>query len=254
MTLNILASANDFSAIVDMVALIFILCFALFGFMNGFTKTFFSTFGTIIAIFLAVLLSSSVSSFLQEKFSFVSVVSDSISGVLNGIFGEEFMSMNLANASEEVLRNSGLAGFVLNVVLQVKADGSLPMDTTLTDIICPTFAYYIVLIISVIALFILFKLIFYLVSEIIKNSYKNGLIKKFDKTFGLALGFINGIVNLEILIMVISIVPIAFFQDLYISIQMSSIASIVEKINLFGVILNALSSQTVIDAIKLIIQ
>ena len=70
---------------------------------------------------------------------------------------------------------------------------------------------------------------------------------------GFALGLINGIVNLEILIMVIKIIPIALFQDIYLAIQASTIASFIENINLFGLLLGSISIPDISTFIKGII-
>ena len=241
---------NNYSAMADIVALAFIALFALFGFIRGFTKTFFSIFGTIIAIVLAVLLAPLLTEFLQNSFSLINTVSDSISGVLTNIFGEELLNMNLGQASEEVLGKTSLASFITSIVLQLRTDNTIPLDTTLNQIICPTFAYYVVLIISAIALFILIKIVFIIVKKLVKLAYACELVRNVDRLLGAILGAINGIFNLELIILVISIIPIALFQDIYAGIQASIFANFIEDINLYGLLLNALSSQNVIGAIK----
>ena len=243
----------NYSAISNIVALVFILVFALWGLVRGFTKTFFSVFGTILGLLFAVLLSSSVANFLQEKFNFVTTVSDSLGGVLTGIFGDELMDTTLREATTEYLESQGLGSFIINIVLSVQADSTIPMDTTLNQIICPTFGYYIALIIAVIGLFIIFKLMFALISSIVKKMYANGIVMRLDKTLGLVLGLIHGVVILELVIMVISIIPIGFFQDIYAGIQTAAFANFIEDINLFKLILNSISNANIVGAIKSII-
>ena len=236
-------------AIVDLVALGFVACFAVIGFIHGFTKTFFKTFGTIIALLLAVLLTSSVVNFMEKTFSLVSSLSDSVAGVLGGIIGEDLMNMNLADASEEILKEAGVAGFIVKIIVKVKLEGTVAAQTSLREIICPTFAYYIALILSAIVLFILFKLIIKVLSEII-SKHTNIVVKSFDKTLGMVLGLINGLINLEIVIMVISIIPISFIQDLSVLIQTSTITKFLHDINIFGLIMSAISSDSVVNSIK----
>lgn len=240
---------DNFGAIIDISALAFIAIFALIGFMKGFAKTFFSVFGTFIALLLAVLLASGVTQLLQNLFSIIDPVSQSLSGVLGSIIGEDLMNMDLSHANQEILSEAGLAGFLVNIVLAVKAEGSIPQDTTLDQIICPTFAYYIVLILTAIALFILFKFLFRIIQKIIKSAYKFKLIKGIDRGLGLVLGILNGVLSLEFVILLFSILPIAFCQDVYAGIQASVIAKFIEDINLYGVILNALTSKNIIDMI-----
>lgn len=236
-------------AIVDLVALGFVACFAVIGFIHGFTKTFFKTFGTIIALLLAVLLTSSVVNFMEKSFSLVSNLTDSVAGVLGRIIGEDLMNMNLAEASEEILKEAGIAGFIVKIIVKVQLEESVAAQTSLKEIICPTFAYYTALILSAIVLFILFKLIIKVLSEIV-SKHANLVVKSFDKTLGLALGVINGLINLEIVIMVITIIPIGFVQDLSVLIQTSTITKFLHDINIFGLIMSAISSESVINSIK----
>lgn len=239
---------TNLSATVDIVALIFVGVFALWGLIRGFTKTFFSAFGTMLSLLFAVLLCSTVANFLQEKFALVTTVSESVSVALSDAFGAELMNATLRDVSAGYLENAGLNGLLVELILSMQTE--LPLDTTLNMIICPTVSYYIVLIISVIALFIIFKIIFFLIGEIVKKLYKNRTIATFDKFFGFALGLLHGIISLELLIMAISVIPIPILQDVYSAIQVSTFANFIEDINLFNLIINAVIKSDVFDFVK----
>ena len=239
---------TNLSATVDIVALIFVGVFALWGLIRGFTKTFFSAFGTMLSLLFAVLLCSTVANFLQEKFALVTTISESVSVALSDAFGAELMNATLRDVSAGYLENAGLNGLLVELVLSMQTE--LPLDTTLNMIICPTVSYYIVLIISVIALFIIFKIIFFLIGEIVKKLYKNRTIATFDKFFGFALGLLHGIISLELIIMAISVIPIPILQDVYSAIQTSTFANFIEDINLFNLIINAVIKSDVFDFVK----
>ncbi len=239
---------TNLSATVDIVALIFVGVFALWGLIRGFTKTFFSAFGTMLSLLFAVLLCSTVANFLQEKFALVTTISESVSVSLSDAFGAELMNATLRDVSAGYLENAGLNGLLVELVLSMQTE--LPLDTTLNMIICPTVSYYIVLIISVIALFIIFKIIFFLIGEIVKKLYKNRTIATFDKFFGFALGLLHGIISLELLIMAISVIPIPILQDVYSAIQVSTFANFIEDINLFNLIINAVIKSDVFNFVK----
>lgn len=245
--MNLLLTTN-LSATVDIVALIFVGVFALWGLIRGFTKTFFSAFGTMLSLLFAVLLCSTVANFLQEKFALVTTISESVSVALSDAFGAELMNATLRDVSAGYLENAGLNGLLVELILSMQTE--LPLDTTLNMIICPTVSYYIVLIISVIALFIIFKIIFFLIGEIVKKLYKNRTIATFDKFFGFALGLLHGIISLELIIMAISVIPIPILQDVYSAIQVSTFANFIEDINLFNLIINAVIKSDVFDFVK----
>ena len=207
-----------------------------------------------MALIFSVLLAPSVANFMQSKFNSVTAMGGSISGFLNNVLGKEVMNATLSDITEGVLSKAGVSGFIISIILSFKGDSSIPQDTKVCDIIGPTFAYYVVIIIAVIALFIIFKIIFFIISEIIKKSYENKTIKRFDRTLGCALGLVNGIINLEFIIMVISILPIPFFQGIYADIQSGGFTKLIESTNLFGLIVNSISVNSIIDLVKSIIR
>lgn len=248
--MNLLLSTNV-SAIVDVVALSVIIIFAVWGFMRGFVKTFFSAFGTILSLLLAIILAPSVINFLQDKYSFIDTVSSGLEGTLSGYFGKEVMNLTLKEASREVLAGAGLTGFILDIIISVQADGAISRDAKLSQIICSTFGYYLAFIICVICLFVVFKLIFKLISEIVKKRHEQGKgFIKLDKVLGFALGFIHGIIVLEFAIIAIKTIPLAFMQELYVGVQASTFAGVIEKISLFNLLIGLLTRVNVVGFIK----
>jgi uncharacterized membrane protein required for colicin V production len=239
----------NLSATVDVIAIIFVGVFALIGFIKGFTKTFFSTFGTIIGLLLAVLLSKAVTQTLEDKFSLVTTLSDRLAGGLTSIFGDGLMNTTLRDATNEMLAQKGLS-WLSGMVGSLQADGSIPLDTTLNQIICPTFAYYIGLIISVIGLFIIFKILFFLIGKLVKRLYENRIVATVDRTLGLVFGLIRGIVTFELIVMVISIIPIAFFQDISVAVQTSIFAKFLMDINVYNLIMQSISTMNIKSIIQ----
>lgn len=249
--LNLLAS--NMSAIVDGVALGFLVLFALFGLIKGMVHTIFKICGTLLSILLAALLCSTVAGFLQEQFGIVNIISDWLSGVLGSLFGEELMAAPLSSATEGSLANAGVAGFVINIVLSFKADKTIPPETTLSQVICPSFAYYIVIIVSFIVLYFIFKLIFKIISNIIQNFFEFKPLKVIDKLLGFVLGAARGVLSFEILVMFLTAIPIVVFQDISAAIQTSNIAKILMDINLSGILMSAFANINVTEFVKAIL-
>ncbi len=243
---NILSSS--LCATIDIIALIFILVFALHGAIKGFTKTFFSLFGTFIGLLLAVLLAPSVVKFMQSKHGLISSFANELDGVVTNLFGKNVLSIKISDANKATLTSAGLGGYIASIILSLKT-GSYSPDATVGDALCPTFAYYIVLILSVVVLFILFKLIFAVLCSLVKDAYKNKKVEKFDKTLGFFLGIVHGIIIFELVIMIISIIPLNFFQNIYANIQISTIAKFIADINMFNLIITAISQNNVINII-----
>ncbi len=248
--MNLMLSTSV-SAIVDIVALSVIIIFAIWGLMQGFVRTFFSAFGTIISLLIAIILAPSVIQFVQEKYGFIDTVAKGLEGTISGYFGKEVMDLTLKEASREVLASAGLTGFILDIIISVQSDGAVANDAKISQIITSTFGYYATFVICAICLFIVFKLIFKLISEIVKKRHDQGKgLIKLDKTLGFALGLIHGIIVLEFAIIAVKTIPIAFLQDIYLAVQASTIASFIEKISLFNLIMGLLTRANVVGFIK----
>lgn len=248
---NLLASSG--SAVINIIALIFVVGFALYGLIRGFAGTFLSMFGTILSILFSILLAPTVTSFLESQHSFVTTMSGKLSGILTNIFGDEVMNLTLESASKESIKNLGLSTLIINLVLSFKKDGTIPINTTLNQIICPTFAYYVVLIISAIGLFIIFKLIFIVIANIIRKSYNIQIIEKTDKVLGFILGLISGVIYFETVVMIIGAIPLGFMQNLHTLIYSSSLANFICLINPYDSILNLISFKDIINFVSVLI-
>ncbi len=245
--LNLMSS--NISAIVDIVALVFVVVYAIFGIIKGFTKTFFAMFGTFLGLILAAALAPFMARFIESKLAWISALTESLSGVLDNFFSRDLSTMLVSSANEQTLEKMGLGGFLIKTVLSAKTSAEIPADSTVMDVIYPTFAYYIVVIISLIALFIIIKLIFFIIGEIVKKHYTNKKIKALDRVLGFVIGIFHGIIVVEMIIMIISIIPVGFFQNVYTGVQLSTFASFLEKINLFRLI----SSINLVDSVLMLI-
>ena len=242
--------AVNMPVIVDVVAVVFIAAFMIYGYAKGFVKQFVSAFGTIFSLLFAVLLCTSVANFLQTQFGLVEGIATGLDGVLTTIVGEDVMNITLGEAGREYLAQQGMAAWMIDLVMMFVSDGSLPVDTSLRQVIGPTFAYYVLIILSAVGLFIIFKILFFLLGKIINKLHSIKLIAALDNGLGCLLGLFCGVIYLEIIIMVISIIPVQAIQDVYMAIQSSVVASFVARINLYNLVLNAISSTNVVEYVK----
>ncbi len=238
---------NNLCATIDLVALALLIMFALCGFIRGFTKTFFSVFGTIIGVMLAFLIAPSVVGFLQSRFSALDTLQDSLNGFARQMLGNNLANTPLANATQESLK--GIAGFIANIVLSLKNNANVSSDATIGEAVSSIFAYYVLLLICAIVLFIILKIVFFIISEIVKKAYKNKLIASLDRTLGFALGVINGVFNIELIILVISILPVPIFQEITIAINGTVFTNFIQNINLYQVIFNNIINFDIISSI-----
>ena len=248
---NLLASTG--SIIVDVVAIVVILGCALIDMKRGFLRTFLSLFGTILSLLLAVLLASKVAVFLQDNFGLVTSLSGSLKGPLISIFGEDVLNVPIGMVDEGTLATHGVSGWIIQILMASKLDGSIPLDTTIGDVLAPTFAHYVAMAIAVVGLFIVFKLIFFIIGKLIKKWHSIKIIAVVDKSLGFVLGIISAIIALEIVVTIISAIPIGFVQELYGYIKTSYVLGFIEQLNVFNLLLQSIAHTDVVGTIKSVI-
>ena len=246
--LNLLSVGS--SAIVSIVALVLLVAFALVGFSKGFVKTFFSIFGTIISLLLAILLAPSVAKFLQESTSIVTSVAEGIEGFAQNLVGKETLDMTIGAVTESSLQEAGVGGWIISLIISFKGIDGIPLDTTVGDLLGPTFAYYVVIVLAVILLFVIFKIILFVVSKIVKSLYNIKIVATIDRTLGLFLGAINGIVTINLTMLIISIIPINAVQNFYQTLSSSSVLTFISKIDVYGYLLGKISTNNLVEFIK----
>ena len=241
--------SSSISLITNLIIIGILVSMGFLGAKRGFVKSFFAIFGSILSVLFAVLLCTTVADFLESKYSLVTSLSNSVSGVLSGIFGGELMNTPLESTSETALSKANLASWIIKIILSVKLDGAIPPETTISQIISPVFGYYIACIISVIGLFILFKIAFFIVGEIVKDMHKIKIVGMLDVTLGAVLGIVEAIVFLQVLFMIIKVIPLGFFQTLTIYIESSAVANFIDQINLFSIIVKSITENNLIEVI-----
>ncbi len=238
------------SAIVDLVALGLIVLFCVWGLIRGFVKVFISIFGRILSLLLAVLLCSSMAVFLSETFGLTNTIASWLMGVVSNIFGDELANTTLLEATESSLNNFSISSWLVKIILEAKNSGDIAQTTTLNQIISPALAHYIVLVISAVILYIIFRIIFFIVGEIVSKLHKIKLIGSVDKSLGAVLGLIWGIISVQVIVFVINVIPLGFFQEISVAIDQSAVTSFISSINLFGFIISSITSKDILATIS----
>ena len=244
--MNTILLSSTTSAIMDGAAILIICAFIIHGARNGFVKTFFGVFGGFFSLLFAVLLCGSVAKTLETHYKFITSLSARLNGTLSGIFGEELMNTPL---SESGNLTSNTAGWILNIIKNLGVLEELDQTTTLGNIICPIFAYYIVAILGAILLFIIFKLIFFVVGEIVYKMHAFTIIKVADNFLGAVLGILRGVIIIQSILMIIKIIPILFFQNIIAEIPGTFFVSLLYNGNIFEQIINAFLNSNITEII-----
>ena len=242
--------SSTFSAIIDVFALALLIFFSLSGLKHGFVKTFVKVFGTIISLLLAVIFCSKCAIFLENQFGLITSIGVKVSGVVTNIFGETIANTTLSQAIESELSELGLSGWLIKIVMEAKTDSTIPMDITLNQIISPALSYYIACGISVLILYVIFKILLFILGDITSKLSALNPLGLANKALGFILGIVRGVVIIQVAIIVINIIPLGFMQTLSLQITNSSVVGFIQKINIFDIIIKSFSKLDILSYIK----
>lgn len=230
----------SYTTIISISAAGLILVFAVIGLVRGFSKTFLSTFGSLIALICAALLCSATVTTLEKSFGAVSFFTEKSAGAISGIFGDDVLNATVAQVNSGSVAN--LPAWITNIIKNLFNTEAIESTATLREVIAPIFGYYITLIISFVVLFILFKIVLFLVGRLLNKITKAKIVGRIDRILGFLLGILKGIVVVQLLIAIINIIPIAFFQNLSLEIEKSQFCVILNKFNIINLIINSLTN------------
>ena len=237
MQLNLFALSNG--TIADLVALaIFALCIII-GVARGFTKSLLKSAKKIISLIVAFALCGRVAVLLDGWFHIIDAISAPVGSLLERMFGAELMNTPFNEAM--TADNATTVALVNLIKTAIGQDAT--SAATLKELLCPIFSYYVAAIISFILLYIVLRLLFSLLTKILTAIIeKIKLLMIVDKILGFALGVINGFIVINIILVIISMLPLGSMSEINEAITESVVLSKISEINLFSLILQAINS------------
>ena len=236
-------------AITDGIALAIIVFITIRGAKQGFIKSLLSTFGTLLSFLFAVLLCTTVTGFLETKYAFVSNVSEWIQGIMIDLFGASVVQTPISSVDEGFLTQNGIGHWLVSIIVSFSGKTDY-VGKTVGNIISPVFAYYIVCAISLLGLFIVFKIIFFIIGDLSKKLKNIVVVGNLNTALGCLFGFIKSVIVIDLIIILVGAIPLGFFQSIMYQINSSFIAALFSKVNFLGLIFDSLSGKAVVDFIS----
>lgn len=230
---NLLLSSN---AAVDIVLIAIMALFAFYGFIKGFTSLLVRFLAGILTLVLSFVLCRNAADFLNDVFGMTDKLGASIAGALPGVFGEELMSMPVSMVNEGNLGSLSVPKFIVNLLLKIASDGSVPADTAVVDVLAPAFAYYIAVVIGFVLCYILFRILFFLIGRLFKGVNKIPLLGGVNRLLGFLLGAIQGFLVVYVALSVVDLLPFGFLEGFKNLLAASKVASGIMSINVFGIL------------------
>lgn len=215
--------------------------FALFGFVKGFASMLLKFLAGLVSLILALLLCGRCADVLNNLFSLTDALAEKLAVSLPNVFGAELTALPVSAFTEGTAEGAPLPKFVVNLLLKLAGDGSVPAETAVIDVLAPAFAYYISAVIGFFVTYILLRILFFLLSRLFKNVNNIPLLGAANRLLGFALGAVQGFLAVYVLLSLIGVLPFAFldrFKDLLAS---SAVASGIMNINVFGIILGSVN-------------
>ncbi len=191
---------------IDIVFIVLIVLFALWGLKQGFLASLVSLVGIALSIVLAVWLAPPFSSFIDNLFdgSISSMFADLMNGVVSG-FGElnyEVQTATTASTLIDTFDVNGILKSLLDIMLgsEVLAEGtnvlawfSLKLGGLLTTL-C-----------GAVLLFLLIRIVLALLSKLFDKITENRAINGLDRVLGFFFGAVKGLIFVAVVIAILNI-------------------------------------------------
>ncbi len=227
------------AVIIDLITVGIILIFSIVGLVQGFAKSFISIFGTLLSFVFSILLCVTVVSFLEERFGVVYNLTNKIKEYISLKISAEILDLPISQVDTEIMKSANVPNYISWIIILLKANSLVPSNVSIASVLCPTISYYVWVAISFVILFVLFKLVFYIIGKIIymfKKDFKK--FNKADRALGVFAGMFRGGAVVCIIIIVLSVLPIAFAQNIYSEIVNAPVTNFVKNINVFDMLLS----------------
>ena len=226
--------------IADLLIILLLAVFLLLGIIKGFASIFVSFIAKIIIAIISIMLGGVIVRLLENSFSIVTNLGNSMAEPLTGFFGADMMNLTLESFrnGEYSVVSGGIAALFLGVIVNNLIGESVSATLTLGAIVPKTLAYYIILIISAIVLYIIFRIILSLFKKFLTSlTQKITVVRWVDKLLGAVLYSIVGYLVVCFVVYLLEFIPLEFMTSVMDSVKTSSIGSIVYNNNLVAVLL-----------------
>ncbi|MBN1624871.1 MAG: CvpA family protein [Clostridia bacterium] len=179
--------------IADYVIIGLIVIFALLGLKNGLLKSIYKVVAYIASIYLAIKLSRPVAGLFRGTGVF-DAIKESIAKVIASL-GVDFNQVADTSSSSniyDVIKDTPFPDNLKQSIAEAMAKGSQTAAGLMDDFV-DKIAFFLLIVICAVLLFIVFKLLFFLAGFLIKGITSIPIIKQVDRIAGLALGTVIGV-------------------------------------------------------------
>lgn len=222
----LLFSIAGFDFSVDTVVAVALLVFAVIGLFKGLFKELVGFIGTVVAFALAVAFCAKLAQFLIDKTSLNASIA---SLIVSNFPSDEIAVSELPNA----LAALNIPSFLTSPILDYAA--FLGTETVIVaDVVSGTFAKYVLIIISFVAIVLLVKLACFILKTIFKAVKRIPGVGLMDRLLGAVLGVIKGLIWVCGILYVIDFFPIPALDGLKTEIAASPFVSFLAQYNIYA--------------------
>ncbi|MGD9605474.1 MAG: CvpA family protein [Bacilli bacterium] len=190
---------------IELVILIVVGLFTLFGFFRGFVKQLMSAASWLVSLVGAFLLTEKVSVFVKGS----SIGDQIVAKVTSWIAG--FPTFNIpfdaSNATEQLstaIAELGLPKFIADAIAKGVDFTSVPTTFSLAEVLSPSISSVIITIVTFIGLFIAIFILFKILSHFLNRLFSGKVLGFVNKILGGALGLVKAALIVSVLMLVLS--------------------------------------------------
>ena len=214
MQTSLLAAAAVY--IVDAIALLAILIFAVRAAKKGFVDCLFGLISTIGALLIALIFTKAFLSLTGGLFGLQGVIENACVNTLAGVTG--FNIDISAQGVENALADKNLPAFLIDMVMENYQGSDIPYGTTLAMLVGGELGGLATTLVAGFALFLIAKLVLRILKNVISGVVQSiPIVGTLDSALGFVLGILQGVLIVSVAIAVLALIPsesiTAFFSE-----------------------------------------
>lgn len=200
--------------IADIVFMLALVVFSLFGAKKGLIKTFFGFVSTVVAIIFAFLFASLALDWTNGLFGLEKIICDGIGNALSKI---EILSIDVsAEGLSAALEGISLPMFLKEAIVEEVAVEGVAAGTTLGMIVGKTVGEFLTLLVCGVLVFFLMKLLMKLFEGIFNKLVDNwDLTRAINTLLGALIGLIKGVLIVSLIIAGLSLIPMEWMTEFF---------------------------------------
>lgn len=200
---------------IDIVFIVIIVLFALWGLKKGFLASLISLVGITLSVVIAILLAPTFASFIDGIFG--GGITDMFTGLMSGVvsdFGSYDFPTSAAVPASDYINTFNVSGILKSLLIAMLGSETIPAGANVAEWFSTQLGGLLTTLCSAIVLFILIRIALAMLAKLFDKITENKTVNGLDRVLGFVFGAFKGLLYVAVAIALINLLcVIPFIND-----------------------------------------